>query len=196
MKTRKFHQYNKQFHIGYLLSPRVGGPFQTISHLIPYGVSEKEYWKGVAKEIEYIAFRPDFTSINLDETSSWEYDQQTKQFLKQCRVKPIHNTISCLAPQFSNDGHIYELIGAELSRVDRQTWNYSNWSAVNTATSTRTLLEMIEGFLKTGKMKYALQWKLLYILKISWKATDPKRRSYEIFVPPFEWIKAHAFFQR
>ncbi len=196
MQTKKFHRYTKQFGIAFLLHPRIGGPFQATSHLIPAGVDEDKFWQGVAQSIKYIAVRPDFDSLNLEDTSSWCLSQATEGLFRECEIEPAYNTSLCLVPQFTDDGHVYELIGAELSRIDRRTWSYSCWSATDTATSVKTLLGLIKGFLKENKLQYAMKWKLLYVLKISWKHTAPEFRSYEIFVPSPEWIEANAYFHR
>lgn len=199
MKRNKLVEYHAKFQIGGLLKLGLGGPYSFVSHSIKPG---EDYFEILAKEMEFIAVRP-FESLNLEEKSDWSLSETVKdRFTEQ--LEPVYMKWSCFVPEFSGDGTLFTLIGSqEFGKVCMTQRVDAHFTGIKSGMSVTDLLKVIRD-LYTGThlgewgtywMDIPVRdWRLKFVLKRTWKARNPKKSSYEIFVPTPEWVREHAAF--
>ncbi len=193
MKTQRFLKLDGRFGLSGFLNPHIGGPYGPTSHLIFPGSSIEEHNESLAAGINYAAIRP-FASLDLKSPNQWELNSTTDEWMKR-HGGFNYNDWDPIVPGFVGDGSILTLIGAGHSRVNRGNWDHSVWSAIDKETSPEDLLHTIAGFIATDQVRFHNAWKLAYVLKTSWKSDNPKKKSYNIYIPQPEWVAEHATFK-
>lgn len=195
MKTQRFLSLDKRFGLAGFLHPHIGGPYGYVGHLMYKGTTSEDFMRATAANIQYAAVRP-FTSLDLQSVNQWELSHQTIELLAECATQFDYLNYSCLIPSFINNGVTYTLIGEE-QVLNTETWNYSTWTATDTATSIEDLLHMLSGFFQARLVRREISaWRLLYILRTTWKAENPECRGYDIFLPSDQWVEKNASFKK
>ncbi|HVU06460.1 MAG TPA: hypothetical protein VHE10_01560 [Candidatus Paceibacterota bacterium] len=199
MKRQKLVEYHAKFQIGGLINPRLGGPYGFVSHLIKPG---EDYFEIISREIDFVAPRP-FASLDLEEKGRWTLDEPSKELFSG-ELEPAYMKHTCFAPKFVSDGSMFMLIGdQEFGQVCHAQRMDAHFTAIKSDVSVTELLKTIRD-LYAGRCRGEFgthwfnipvrDWRLKLVIKRSWKAANPDKSSYEIFVPPVEWIKEHAAF--
>lgn len=195
MKVKKFLNLDTRFKLSGFLNPRIGGPYGYSSHLISRGTTVESFMQALAANIQYAAVRP-FASLDLQSVNQWEFSPETINLLAECKTQFDYLDCPCLIPSFAGDGTTYTLIGQERV-LDTESWDYSTWTAIDMNTSVEDLLHTLNGFFQARLVRREIsEWKLMFILKTTWKAENPKFKGYDIFLPPARWIKEHASFKK
>jgi hypothetical protein len=196
MRTRQYDSYSRQFRLSGFLNPHLGGPTSWATHLIPAGTSSEDFNRQQASKINYAAVRP-FETLDLQSVNHWNITQQTKDWLTELGHGFTYGNYTHLIPDFEGDGQIFSLIGLHKYRHTDEWEGYAVWSAIDQETSLEAFLELVKGIYRHRKFaasQFYDTWRLWYVLKTSWKAIDPARRAFDIYVPDEAWVKEHATF--
>lgn len=187
MKANKFVEYDKRFRLGGILHPILGGPYGCAYPLYGNGVTYEDMLANLARKVKYVAVRP-FESLDLRATNVFQlHKSMPKWHIKDSLTFNRGHTV--IYPRFQGDGVVYSLIGSAAWRgVDDR--HPANWSAVD-QTPLLEVIKMVRTEYDCGKLEHFERWALDFIMKISWKDTDPGICSYDIYLPPQKFLVEH-----
>jgi hypothetical protein len=153
---------------------------------------EKAYYDKLAANTSFVAVRP-FENLNMEATSTWKMNARSRKWLGKSKYgKNFFDSVGGLIPAFIGNGVLYEVIyhlPKLLPGISRQSWSpiTEKMSVKDVISTANTFYDSCGavGFDYTG-------WKILFIMRITWKKENPERRGYEIFVPPDNWKPNHT----
>ena len=188
MQVGKFIEYNNRFGLTGILNPVLGGPYSSCGYVIRKGETREEVLARFARNVEYVAVRP-FESLDLQATNAWQLHKRMAQWHVRDTLT-FNRGVTAIYPNFQGDGIVYAFIGsAGWRRMDER---YSaNWAAVD-QTPLLDVIRMVKAEYDGRKLEHFERWALQLVMRIGWKATNPKRRSYDIYLPPPEFLKEHG----